>query len=125
MHARLGGKILCSGPSHVAVDNFAARLYECSASIARTYNGGMELDNLAARRNLFVVRGYKPSDEMEAVKLLLEHPDEDPTAGRNWHGTNNWRLPLSVAFWALCATPASGKCTKRSAGRISYIGASG
>ncbi|KAH7146272.1 P-loop containing nucleoside triphosphate hydrolase protein [Dactylonectria macrodidyma] len=89
------GKILCSGPSNVAVNVFAQRIDRITTSVTDRYNKGKS-DKARTRRQL-VVRGYKPQDEMDAFLNLLEHP----TDGNNAAPGSGWQLHLSIAFWLL------------------------
>ncbi len=52
------GKIFCSGPSNVAIDNLASRLYKISTSVCARYNDGKAEDDLSRARRMLVVRGF-------------------------------------------------------------------
>ncbi|KAM5344517.1 hypothetical protein ACJ41O_013053 [Fusarium nematophilum] len=100
MQAKLG-KILCSGPTNVAIDNLACRLDERSRAVVDRRKG-MQATNLC-RRRMLVVRAYKPEDEFAAFLNLLKKPlGGDQAAPSNaWRAPSKWRLNLSTAFWLL------------------------
>ncbi|KAM5349632.1 hypothetical protein ACJ41O_006137 [Fusarium nematophilum] len=102
MEAKLG-KILCSGPTNVAVDNLAARLDTRTRAVVQRYNQGKQQDDLARRRHKLVVRAYNPRDEFMALSRLLQSPhDADNALAKNsWRAPPKWKLHLSSAFWLL------------------------
>lgn len=97
------GQILCSAPTHVAVDNFASRLDQITRSIAEEYNKGKKADDLSRLRHRFVLRVFSPSNELNALCGLLEKPDAIDAAGKTgyWSAESRWKLPLSLAYWFL------------------------
>jgi hypothetical protein len=88
MQARLN-KILCSGTSNVAVENFAERLDCITSTVCKRYNGAKEGDSRA--RHQLVIRGYAPEVEVGAFTRLLEAPDDGDTAAskKSWTGTSD------------------------------------
>ncbi|KAH6669661.1 P-loop containing nucleoside triphosphate hydrolase protein [Plectosphaerella plurivora] len=106
MGARLG-KIFCSGPSNVSVDNLATRIYEVSCTVTDRYNAGPKGGH--ARRKL-VVRGFKTVFDMDAFRHLvrLPHDIEGARPKVDWGTERRWQLDYSVAYWllALFRSPA-------------------
>ncbi|KAI8711430.1 hypothetical protein NCS52_01406400 [Fusarium sp. LHS14.1] len=103
MEAKLG-KILCSAPTNVAVDNFASRLDKKTRAVTEGYNQGRQLsDATPRRRHLFVLRAYKPTDEVVAFQNLLRKPEDGNQAAPShfWKPPSKWKLHLSCAFWLL------------------------
>lgn len=103
-------KVYCSAPTHVATDNFAARLEITDARVTDRYNKGKSADDTTRARRKLIVRPYKLTDEVEAFRNLLRHPhDADRAAPRSsWKPESKWRLHLSCAYWllALLRSPA-------------------
>ncbi|KAF7554912.1 hypothetical protein G7Z17_g2536 [Cylindrodendrum hubeiense] len=97
------GKVFCSGPSNVAIDNFAARIDRITSNVTAKYNKDKQDDALDQTHRRLVVRGYKPQDEMDAFLHLLEKPADGDKAAphRGFAGTSKWQLHLSIAFWLL------------------------
>lgn len=96
------GKILCSAPTHVAVDNFAARLDRRTRVIADTCNQGKEQGDPSRHRYPLVIRAYKPQDEVNAFKALLKDPKQGNEAvSSGWGPASRWKLHLSLASWLL------------------------
>ncbi|KIL93205.1 hypothetical protein FAVG1_03182 [Fusarium avenaceum] len=95
------GRVLGSGPTHVAVNNLCARIDVVTCRVTENYNAGKQPSN-RCRRTL-VVRGFKLNDEIAAFKKLLENPalgdDAAPTA--TWGLKSKWKLHLSASFWLL------------------------
>lgn len=107
------GQTLCSGPTHVAVDNFAARIDTVGSSVAAHCNHGRAQGDGDRQRRPWVIRGYNQDDELAAFQSLLQNPNAGDSAGPNhngWHGLSTWKLHLSVAFWllVLLRSPARG-----------------
>ncbi|KAG7284557.1 hypothetical protein NEMBOFW57_010935 [Staphylotrichum longicolle] len=96
MQASLG-KILCSGPTNVAVDNLASRLNTISTSVCRRYNDGKSEDDPSRQRRRLVVRAYMVRQETTALMQLLRFPDKEVSLG----GKSAWKLHLSIAYWCL------------------------
>ena len=95
------GPILCSGPTHVSVDNFAERLDRVTRSVvARCNQGKGQADRIS---HSLVIRGYKEKDEMEAFLHLIRTPASGDMASphRGWKVGSKWKLHLSVAYWVL------------------------
>ncbi|KEZ43961.1 hypothetical protein SAPIO_CDS4166 [Scedosporium apiospermum] len=102
MQARLG-PILASGPSNIAVDKFAERLDRVTNSVCDRYSKGKPHDAEGQARRRLVVRGYRLEHEYSAFLHLLEKPTDADNAApsREWGNPSQWKLHLSVAFWAL------------------------
>ncbi|KAM5342775.1 hypothetical protein ACJ41O_013741 [Fusarium nematophilum] len=102
------GKVFGSGPTHVAVDNFAARLDAVTCRVTERYNEGKEAP-LHQRRAL-IVRAYKTKDEFAAFMKLLKNPSVgDEAAPRGlWGLQSKWKLHLSPSFWLLVCLGSSG-----------------
>ncbi|EKJ73155.1 hypothetical protein FPSE_06768 [Fusarium pseudograminearum CS3096] len=104
MEAKVG-KVLCSGPTNVAIDNFSRRLFSRSQAIADHYNKGKALGDPTRRQYKLVLRAYNPTHEHTAFTHLLEDPkavqNAAPTSA--WKFPSKWKLPLSCAFWILLA----------------------
>jgi hypothetical protein len=96
------GKVYGSGPTHVAINNFAERLYQTGASVVERCNAGKKDDEPRARRPL-VVRGYKLMDEVAAFRNILKSGVADNSAApkRFWYPPSDWSYALSVANWLL------------------------
>ncbi|KAH7013418.1 hypothetical protein EDB80DRAFT_835476 [Ilyonectria destructans] len=97
------GKIYGSRPTHVAVENFSARLGFITASVTNRYNKGKKADDPSRARRLLVIRGNKISDEVEALFNLLKNPRIGNAAAphRWWTPPSKWTMHLSLAFWFL------------------------
>ncbi|SPJ75859.1 uncharacterized protein FTOL_05590 [Fusarium torulosum] len=95
------GRVLGSGPTHVAVNNLCARIDVVTCRVTEKHNAGKQPSD-RCRRTL-VVRGFKLNDEVAAFKKLLENPtlgdDAAPTA--TWGLKSKWKLHLSASFWLL------------------------
>ncbi|KAM0218236.1 hypothetical protein ACHAQI_001423 [Fusarium lateritium] len=101
------GKVLASGPTHVAVDNLCARTYAVSCRVTDRFNGTKEQGS--RQRRALVVRGFKAQDELAAFKKLIENPDLGDTAAPigTWGVQSKWKLQLSVSFWLLVCLGSS------------------
>ncbi|KAJ4199794.1 hypothetical protein NW759_016004 [Fusarium solani] len=97
------GKIYATGPTHVAVDNFAARLDRVDTSVTDRMNEGKKDDDETRVRYKHVVRGYKLDDEAYAFLRLLRFPDDGDKAAPSslWSGQSKWKMHLSAAYWLL------------------------
>ncbi len=98
------GKIFCSGPTNIAVDNLAARLDTIDASVVARYNK----DRVEEARRSLVIRAYKWTDEIEAFWNLLKKLESGDEAAPNriWKAASRWKLHLSFAA-RLLALPGS------------------
>lgn len=101
MHAKLG-KILCSAPTNVAIDNLASRLDTRTRAVIERYNRGLQ-GGQARRRHAFVVRAYRPEHESIAFERLLQdsHLSDGAAPKPFARRPSKWRLHLSCAFWLL------------------------
>ncbi|RSM06136.1 hypothetical protein CDV31_009233 [Fusarium ambrosium] len=101
MHAKLG-KILCSGPTNVAVDNFASRLESRARAVVERYNKDLQ-EGQARRRRPLVVRGFKPKQDEDAFLELLRKPQalNKGAPKSTWSVPSKWTLPTSCTFWLL------------------------
>lgn len=112
MQAKLG-KILCSGPTNVAIDNFAARLALRDEATIDRYNKGKAASDPGRRRYKLIIRGYNPGQEISAIASLLMDPKcaDDAVPLSSWKLPPRWKLNLSCAFWLLLVlrSPAAGR----------------
>ncbi|EHK15923.1 uncharacterized protein TRIVIDRAFT_1445, partial [Trichoderma virens Gv29-8] len=102
-------RVLCSAPTHVAVDNFAARLDKRTRAMAEACNRGKEQNDPSRYRHRVVIRAYKPNAEVGAFNALLKDPTlGDEAAPKAWGYSSRWTLHLSLAFWllAILGSPA-------------------
>lgn len=95
-----GGRIWATAPTHVAVDNFAARIYAVSAKIADRYNEGLAMDDKSRLFRQLVVRAHPFNVESEAFWNVLEHGAPFPKDTRR---RAKFELHLSMAYWLLLA----------------------
>lgn len=104
------GKIYGSGPTHVAVENFSARLGCITASVTNRYNKDKKADDPSRARRLLVIRGNKINDEVEAFFNLLKSPRIGNAAAPNrwWTPPSKWTMHLSLAFWLLVLLRSPG-----------------
>lgn len=95
------GPVFASAPTHVAADNFAARLDAVSTSVTERYNSRREAQDHCHR--FLVVRAFKEVDEERAFMSLLRNPDlGNDAAPRNlWGVVGKWKLHLSASYWLL------------------------
>ncbi|KAF4991590.1 hypothetical protein FGRMN_7709 [Fusarium graminum] len=102
MQAKLG-QILCSAPTHVAVDNFASRIDKTTRAIAARYNQDKGGDGATRSHHRFVIRVYGLGDELMVFKRLLEKPDAVDSAANKGQfvAASRWKLHLSLAYWLL------------------------
>ncbi|VTO83640.1 unnamed protein product [Fusarium graminearum] len=100
------GQILCSAPTHVAVDDFANRLDQITRSIAEEYNKGKKADDPSRLRHRFMLRVFTSNNELRALRALLEKPDAIDAAGKTGYRSPDSRLLLEAAsiFSLLLAT---------------------
>ncbi|KAM0229344.1 hypothetical protein ACHAP5_011678 [Fusarium lateritium] len=112
MQAKLG-KILCSGPTDEAIDNFAARLAHRDKATIDRYNKGKAATDPGRRRYKLIIRGYDPREEVAAITSLLQDPKcgDDAVPATSWKLPSKWKLNLSCAFWLLLVlrSPAAGR----------------
>ncbi|KAF4969787.1 hypothetical protein FSARC_3064 [Fusarium sarcochroum] len=101
------GKVLASGPSHVATDNICARLDVVSHRVTDRYNNGKEQSD--RQRRALVVRGFKIKHECDAFKKLLENPElgDEAAPFGTWGVRSKWKLNLSPSFWLLMCLGSS------------------
>lgn len=95
------GPVFASAPTHVAADNFAARLDAVSTSVTERYNSRKGAQDHCHR--FLVVRAFKEVDEERAFTSLLQNPDlGNDAAPRNiWGAVSKWKLHLSASYWLL------------------------
>ena len=97
-----GVPIIGSGPTHVAVDNLAARLHQVTTNVVEQANVGKQPDDPSRFRRCFVVRAYRLNHEIIALKTLLrDGPNATGKAAVNkgWKGGSKWKPHLSIAAW--------------------------
>ncbi|KFG84682.1 putative DNA helicase [Metarhizium anisopliae] len=98
------GKLFLSGPTHVSVDNAAARLDVISGRVTKRLNDKLgQQDESPKYRRKLIIRAYKIGDELTAFKNLLRNPgDADKAAPTSeWSVDSKWKLHLSLAYWVL------------------------
>ncbi|SCV38782.1 uncharacterized protein FFFS_05971 [Fusarium fujikuroi] len=95
------GRVLGSGPTHVAVNNLCARIDVVTCRVTAKYNSGKQPGDRLHRA--LVVRGHKLHDEIAAFKKLLEKPDlgDEAAPFGTWGLRSKWKLHLSAAYWLL------------------------
>jgi hypothetical protein len=93
-------KIFGSGPTHVAINNFAERLYQRGAAVVERCNAGKKDGEPRVRRPL-VVRGHKLKHEVIAFKNILKSAVADNSAApeTHWSPPSHWVYALSAANW--------------------------
>lgn len=102
-------QVLCSAPTHVAVDNFAARLDKRTRAMTKALNQGREQNDPNRYRHRLVIRAYRLNAEVGAFTALLKDPTlGDEAAPKGWGHASRWKLHLSLAFWflAILGSPA-------------------
>ncbi|EXM17002.1 P-loop containing nucleoside triphosphate hydrolase [Fusarium oxysporum f. sp. vasinfectum] len=97
------GQILCSAPTHVAVDNFASRLDQRTRAIAERYNKGKAPGDSSRLRHRFVLRAFTATDEDTVLKRLLEKPHDlkGATQRGSFSRESRWKMHLSLPYWIL------------------------
>ncbi|POS72433.1 hypothetical protein DHEL01_v209177 [Diaporthe helianthi] len=97
------GKVLCSGPTNVSVDNLASRVDQVTTRVVERFNKGKQPEDPTRVKYNVVLRGFKASDEAQAFVNLLRNPHDRDNAvpHRSWKATSKWTFPLSGAFWLL------------------------
>ncbi|KAF5598797.1 DNA helicase [Fusarium pseudocircinatum] len=101
------GKVLCSGPTDTAVDDFAYRLNKQTWDVTERLNAGNPLDELSRYRRKLIVRPYPFDQELRAFYLLLKKPELGKEVLDDWKFTGepnedvNWKLELSATYWLL------------------------
>ncbi|KAF7558241.1 hypothetical protein G7Z17_g158 [Cylindrodendrum hubeiense] len=97
------GHIYGTAPTHVATDNFAARLDAVTTRVTQRYNHDKAVGNPTYARRKLIVRVYKEQDEFDTFRSLLRNPhagdDAAPSSSRI--RPSKWRLFLSPSFWLL------------------------
>lgn len=95
------GKVFGSGPTNIAVSNFAVRLYAIGASVVNRYNQTTTADRRAHRP--LVVRGFRLSEECKAFRSVVEGGNADDSAApkASWSPASTWSYALSPANWLL------------------------
>ncbi|KAF4497036.1 DNA helicase [Fusarium agapanthi] len=101
------GKILCSGPTDAAVDNFAYRLDRQTREITERLNAGKSLDDSSRYRRKLVVRPYSFNEEINAFYMLMAKPELGKEVLDDWkfpgepNADVDWKFHLSAAYWLL------------------------
>ncbi|KAF4996626.1 hypothetical protein FGRMN_4372 [Fusarium graminum] len=112
MQAKLG-KILCSGPTDISIDNFADHLAGRDQAITDRCNQGKPFDDASRRRYTLIIRGYNPDHETSAIANLLRNPSlcDEAAPSVSWKFPSCWKLNLSCTFWLLLVlrSPAVGR----------------
>lgn len=93
------GKVLCSGPTNLSIDNLSSRIDTVATKVVDKSNIGGALTH----HYPMVLRAYKPDDELGAFEFALRNPDDPVNAApkKRWQYASKWTLPLSAAFWLL------------------------
>lgn len=95
-------RVLCSAPTHAAVDKLAACLDNRTRAMVKDCNRGKAQNDPKRCRHRTVIRGYSLNDEVSAFKALLRDPTlGDEAAPKEWELASQWKLNLSLAFWLL------------------------
>ncbi|RKL38840.1 hypothetical protein BFJ72_g6970 [Fusarium proliferatum] len=106
LHAKVG-KVLCSGPTNTAVDDFAYRLHKYTWDLTEKLNAGKSVDQSSWYRRKLIVRPYSFDQELNAFYMLLKKPELGKKVLDDWKFTGepnkdvDWKLQLSVAYWLL------------------------
>ncbi|KAG8167592.1 hypothetical protein KVR01_003281 [Diaporthe batatas] len=97
------GRVLCSGPTNVSVDNLASRVDQVTTRVVERFNEGKHPEDPTRAKYNVVLRGFRPFDEVQAFENLLRNPHDKENAvpHRGWKATSKWTFPLSGAFWLL------------------------
>ncbi|KAK5988482.1 hypothetical protein PT974_09965 [Cladobotryum mycophilum] len=99
------GKMYGSGPTHVAVDNFAVRIAKHDRNVVERYNKDKPAGSFSSRAHCkIIVRGYKFDDEVGAFMNLLRDPHLEPRHAAPkglWRGQSKWQPNLSLVSWLL------------------------
>lgn len=100
-------KVYVSAPTHVAVDNFAARIFDTDARVVNKYNGKRPAEK--HRRRKMIIRAYKLKEERKAFKALLKNVSlgDDARPKDSKAGDARWKLHLSLSYWMLKALESS------------------
>ncbi|KAF5683861.1 hypothetical protein FDENT_7040 [Fusarium denticulatum] len=103
------GQILCSGPTHEAINVFAERLDQRARAVAARYNTVMPTGDVKRCHHRMVIRMYKPGDELNAVIQLVKNSEDlDWTTRRGeFVEQSHWKLHLSLTYWFLVVMRSS------------------
>ncbi|KAH7161858.1 putative DNA helicase [Dactylonectria macrodidyma] len=102
------GNVYGTAPTHVATDNFAARLDAVTCRVTDRYN--QDRDESSRARRKLIIRVYKELDEYHALCELLKdsHKGDEAAPSDSWRRPTRWKLGLSMAFWALVCLRSPG-----------------
>ncbi|KAK0710984.1 P-loop containing nucleoside triphosphate hydrolase protein [Lasiosphaeris hirsuta] len=97
-------KVFGSGPTHVAISNFAERLYCRGAVVVSRCNAKKKGTETRVRRP-FVVRGQRLDREVEAFLNVLKYSSagDSAIACLPWTPASSWTYALSPVNWLLVA----------------------
>ncbi|KAH0598380.1 hypothetical protein MHUMG1_03678 [Metarhizium humberi] len=98
------GKLYLSGPTHISVDNAAARLDLISDRVTNRLNDKLSQQGLSPKyHRKLIIRAFKIDDELKALKNALQNPQDasNATIESSWSRNSKWRLHLSLAYWVL------------------------
>ncbi|KAF4944564.1 hypothetical protein FGADI_12603 [Fusarium gaditjirri] len=103
------GQILCSGPSHTSIDNFAKRLDEGARAVAARYNTVTPEGDAERCRHRLVIRMFRPGDDINAVAEIVNNPQDIDWVPRRGEFSPkiHWKLHLSLAYWSLAVLRSS------------------
>ncbi|KAG4263006.1 hypothetical protein FPRO04_11722 [Fusarium proliferatum] len=99
LHAKVG-KVLCSGPTNTAVDDFAYRLHKHTWDLTEKLNAGKSVDQSSWYRRKLIVRPYSFDQELNAFYMLLKKPELGKKVLDDWKFTGepnkdvDWKLQL-------------------------------
>jgi hypothetical protein len=97
-------KVYASGPTHIAVNNFAERTDRVDAqAVDHCRRHGEGTDPPRVRR--LIIRARQLNDNVRAVRMLLEKPALTEAEMFPWQAGRNdrWQLQNSLAYWILKA----------------------
>ncbi|KAF4996451.1 hypothetical protein FGRMN_4508 [Fusarium graminum] len=97
------GPIMCSAPTHVAINNFANRIDARIHAICERYNFGKAMDDRSRLRHQFVLGAFNPDHEVYAFMQILQGQEaiDHPVERKRFSPSTHWRLPLSLTYWLL------------------------
>ncbi|EMT60933.1 Regulator of nonsense transcripts 1 like protein [Fusarium odoratissimum] len=98
------GRVFCSAPTNVAVNNVAVRIDLRSRAVTERCNVGKQVGGPTERvRRRLVVRCYKDKHEEEAFRSILEDTSLGDGAAPVLKGRrlSPWRLQQSSTYWLL------------------------
>ena len=98
------GKVYTSAATHVAVDNFAARINLLDQRVVQRFNEANP--DKPKRRRKLIIRGFKFDVEITAFRSFVGNPtniDETYASPNAAESDSKWHLELSLTHWLLIA----------------------